>query len=58
MSTKAHEYRAKVAECDRQAKRARKPVVRQRYTDAASLLRMLADYVDPKTHARFIRPAA
>ena len=46
MATKADGYRAKAAECDRQANRANNPVVRQRYVDAANVWRMLADHVD------------
>ena len=61
MATKAGGYRAKAAECDRQAKRAKNEVARQRYVDAAYVWRMLADHVeltDSKTRTRFTRQAA
>ena len=47
MAAKADGYRAKAAECDRQAKLAKNQVARHRYIDAASVWRMLADYVEP-----------
>ena len=49
MATKADGYRAKAAECDRQAKLAKKQVARHRYIDAVYVWRMLADYVAPVT---------
>ena len=61
MATKSDEYRAKAAECDRQAKQVKNQVARQRYIDAAYVWRMLADHVglaDSKTRARFTRRAA